>query len=146
MAGRRPCPSPRTRRIGVLMAYPANDPQAQARNAAFVQGLQQLGWVVGNNVAIDYRWSGGIEDDTRRYAAELVAHAPGKRALENPLALEPAGSDSIQNRSPRRFHYVPEQPTGWPRERPRRRANFRELLCFQHSHQDCEYHKSSAQG
>jgi putative ABC transport system substrate-binding protein len=64
------------RRVGVLMPYAANDPQAHARNAAFLQGLQQLAWTVGNNVEIDYRWSGGNEDDTRRYAAELVALAP----------------------------------------------------------------------
>jgi putative tryptophan/tyrosine transport system substrate-binding protein len=36
--------APSMRRVGVLMAYPVNDPQAQARNAAFVQGLQQFGW------------------------------------------------------------------------------------------------------
>ena len=66
----------RMRRVGVLMPYAANDPQAHARNAAFLQGLQQLAWTVGNNVEIDYRWSGGNEDDTRRYAAELVALAP----------------------------------------------------------------------
>src|SRR5262245_20397888 len=42
------------RRIGALMPYAANDPQVQARNAAFLQGLQQLGWSVGNNVQIDY--------------------------------------------------------------------------------------------
>jgi putative ABC transport system substrate-binding protein len=64
------------RRIGALMPYAANDPQAQARNAAFLQGLQQLGWTVGDNVRIDYRWSAGNEDDTRKYAAELVALAP----------------------------------------------------------------------
>ena len=66
----------RMRRIGVLMPYAANDPQVQSRNAAFLQGLQQLGWTVGTNVAIDYRWSAGNEDDTRKYAAELVALAP----------------------------------------------------------------------
>jgi len=66
----------RMRRIGALMAYTANDPQAQIRNAAFLQGLQQLGWIVGQSVQIDYRWSGGNIDDTRRYAAELVALAP----------------------------------------------------------------------
>jgi putative ABC transport system substrate-binding protein len=64
------------RRIGVLIPYSANDPQAQGRNAAFLQGLQESGWSVGNNVEIDYRWSGGSEDDTRKYAAELVALAP----------------------------------------------------------------------
>ena len=68
--------SKRLRRVGVLMPYAANDPQVQTRNAAFLQGLQQLGWTVGNNVQIDYRWSAGNEDDTRKYAAELVALAP----------------------------------------------------------------------
>jgi len=58
------------------MPQAANDPQMQERNAAFLQGLQQLGWTVGQNLHIDYRWAGGNEDDTRKYAAELVAHAP----------------------------------------------------------------------
>jgi putative ABC transport system substrate-binding protein len=66
----------RIQRVGVLMPYDANDRQAQARNAAFLEGLQQLAWTVGNNVQIDYRWSSGNEDDTRRYAAELVSLAP----------------------------------------------------------------------
>jgi hypothetical protein len=65
--------SKRIRRVGVLMPYAANDPQAQARNAAFLQGLQQLGWTVGNNVEIDYRWSRGNEEDTRKYVADLRA-------------------------------------------------------------------------
>jgi ABC-type uncharacterized transport system substrate-binding protein len=63
-------------RIGALMPWAASDPQVQARYAAFLQGLQQLGWTVGNNVQIDSRWSAGNEDDTRKYAAELVALAP----------------------------------------------------------------------
>jgi putative tryptophan/tyrosine transport system substrate-binding protein len=66
----------RMRRVGALMPSSANDPQVQARYAAFLQGLQQLGWTVGNNVQIDSRWSLGNEDDTRKYAAELVALAP----------------------------------------------------------------------
>src|SRR3974390_1896255 len=66
----------RMRRLGMLMPFSANDPQAQTRNAAFLQGLQQLGWTVGRNVQIDYRWSGGNEGDARKYAAELVALAP----------------------------------------------------------------------
>ena len=66
----------RMRRVGVLMPFAANDPQVQIRNAAFLQGLQQLGWTVGDNIQVDYRWSGGNEDDTRKYAAELVALAP----------------------------------------------------------------------
>ena len=66
----------RMRRIGMLMGYSPNDPQVQTRSAAFLQGLQQLGWTVGQNVEIDYRWSAGNMDDTRKYAAELVALAP----------------------------------------------------------------------
>jgi putative ABC transport system substrate-binding protein len=64
------------RRVAVLMPYSANNPQTQNRNAAFLQGLQQLGWIVGQNLEIDYRWSAGNEDDTRKYAAALVALAP----------------------------------------------------------------------
>jgi putative tryptophan/tyrosine transport system substrate-binding protein len=77
------------RRIGVLMPYAANDPQAQARNAAFLQGLQQSGWSVGHNVQIDHRWSGGNEDDTRKYAAELVALAPDVIFATGTAAVEP---------------------------------------------------------
>jgi putative ABC transport system substrate-binding protein len=66
----------RMRRVGALIPLSANDPIAQVRNAAFLQGLQQFGWTVGNNVQIDYRWSAGNEDDTRKYALELVALAP----------------------------------------------------------------------
>ena len=54
----------------------ADDPEGQARVAAFLQGLQQLGWTDGRNVRIDIRWAGGDADDIRRYAAELVALAP----------------------------------------------------------------------
>ena len=66
----------RIRHIGVLMAINTDDPEAQARIAAFVEGLQQLGWTVGKNVRVDYRL-GGIDADTlRKYAAELVALRP----------------------------------------------------------------------
>ena len=66
----------RMRRIGVLMALAADDPAGQARFVAFVQALQELGWSVGRNLRIDVRWSAGNADDTRKYAAELVALAP----------------------------------------------------------------------
>jgi hypothetical protein len=42
------------RRIGVLVNLPADDPEAQTRNAALLQGLQELGWTVGRNVRIDF--------------------------------------------------------------------------------------------
>jgi putative tryptophan/tyrosine transport system substrate-binding protein len=66
----------RMRRIGVLMGMAENDPEGQARIAAFLEGLQQLGWTDGRNVRIEYRWPAGDAERIRRYAAELVALAP----------------------------------------------------------------------
>jgi putative ABC transport system substrate-binding protein len=68
--------SERMRRIGVLMPFAADDPEGQARIAALLQELQPLGWTVGRNVRIDYRWSAGDAVNMRKYAAELVALAP----------------------------------------------------------------------
>jgi putative tryptophan/tyrosine transport system substrate-binding protein len=42
------------RRIGVLSSVAADDPEVQARMAAFHQGLQETGWVVGRNLRIEY--------------------------------------------------------------------------------------------
>src|SRR5262249_33062447 len=47
------------RRIGVLMSTAADDPEGQARIAAFQQGLQRFGWTIGRNVRIDSRWPAG---------------------------------------------------------------------------------------
>jgi putative ABC transport system substrate-binding protein len=66
----------RIRRIGVLMNLAADDPETLRRIAAFVQGLQELGWTDGRNVRIEYRYGMGDADRYRRYSAELVALAP----------------------------------------------------------------------
>jgi putative ABC transport system substrate-binding protein len=66
----------RVRRIGVFMPGVADDPEYEARNAAFLQGLGELGWIVGRNVRIDYRWGAGDVERYRAIAAELVASAP----------------------------------------------------------------------
>jgi ABC-type uncharacterized transport system substrate-binding protein len=66
----------RMRRIGVLMNLAADDPEGQARSAAFLQALQQLGWSDGRNVRIDYRWAAGDAGHFQRYAEELLALAP----------------------------------------------------------------------
>jgi putative tryptophan/tyrosine transport system substrate-binding protein len=58
------------------MDYPAEHPEGQVRDAAFLQGLQELGWAVGRNVQINYRWGIGDADLMRRYATELVALQP----------------------------------------------------------------------
>ena len=66
----------RVRRVGVLMTTATDDPEGQARLAAFLQGLQQLGWIDGRNARIDTRWAGASAAEIRRHAAELVALAP----------------------------------------------------------------------
>jgi putative ABC transport system substrate-binding protein len=65
----------RIRRIGALFTQPESNPQSQARNSAFVQGLQERGWTVGRNISIEYRWSWGNADLTRKHAAEFAASA-----------------------------------------------------------------------
>ena len=54
----------------------ADEPEAQARLAAFMQGLQEFGWAVGRNVRIDYRWTPGDASHLRKSAEELVALRP----------------------------------------------------------------------
>jgi ABC-type uncharacterized transport system substrate-binding protein len=79
----------RMRRIGVLSDFVADDPVTQRRYAAFVQGLQQLGWTDGRNVHLDYRWGAGNAADLRKYAAELVALAPDVILAEGSTCLGP---------------------------------------------------------
>jgi len=63
----------RTRRIGALMPFPKDNSEGQARIAAFVQELQQLGWTDGRNLQIEYRWE---HSDLRKAATELVTLSP----------------------------------------------------------------------
>jgi len=68
--------SDRVRRIGVLMGFAESDEVWQAYLAAFRRRLQELGWTVGRNVRIDYRFAGENIERTRTGAGELVAIAP----------------------------------------------------------------------
>ena len=65
------------RRVGVLMNIAENDPQSAPRVSALVRGLEELGWSLGKNVQIDYRWAAGDSNLYRKYAPELVALASG---------------------------------------------------------------------
>jgi putative ABC transport system substrate-binding protein len=89
----------RLRRIGVLMNMAADDPVGHVRLAAFVQSLQELGWIAGRNVQIDTRWGGGDAERYRGYAAELVALAPdvilGASGAIVPPLLQATGSVPI---------------------------------------------------
>ena len=83
----------RMRRIGVLMSRAADDPQAQARLAAFQQALQQLGWNDGRNVRIDIRWD---ESDADRIAHDREHDRQGAGdMLQCPQADSAAGQQDI---------------------------------------------------
>jgi putative tryptophan/tyrosine transport system substrate-binding protein len=80
-------PGEQVRRIGVLMGINESDPDAKARIAAFVEGLQQLGWTHGANVLIDYHWAGSDPERNRRYAAQLAGMQPDVVWTTGSLAL-----------------------------------------------------------
>src|SRR5262245_1061605 len=73
----------RMRRVGVLESLPED-----VYLAAFMRGLQQLGWDNGHNVRIDTRWAAGKVDDIRKYAAELSALGPDVMLVVGTPALE----------------------------------------------------------
>jgi putative tryptophan/tyrosine transport system substrate-binding protein len=66
----------RVRRMGVITGTAEGDLEIQARTAALLQGLAQLGWTDGRNLQIDIRFGGGDAERIRKSAAELVALAP----------------------------------------------------------------------
>jgi hypothetical protein len=74
----------RMRRIGVFMPGTADDPEYQARNAAFLQGLGELGWIVGRNVRIDYRWGAGDVDRYRARSGAAICALMSTRTLVSP--------------------------------------------------------------
>src|ERR1044072_17354 len=64
------------RRIAVLSHQAATDPEVQLYVAALLQRLQSLGWIVGRNIQIEYRWTASDPDRLKKYSAELVSLAP----------------------------------------------------------------------
>jgi putative tryptophan/tyrosine transport system substrate-binding protein len=84
----------RMRRIGVLSPVAEDDPASAARLAAFVRGLQELGWSVGRNIRIDYRWGANDLDRMRSYAAELVGLEPEVLVAAGGAAIGPLSQAS----------------------------------------------------
>jgi ABC-type uncharacterized transport system substrate-binding protein len=66
----------RVRRIGVLQPAVETDPQVLMWKTAFVQRLQELGWIEGRNLTSEYR--SGVIDVNRMpdFAKELIALQP----------------------------------------------------------------------
>jgi len=77
----------RVRRISVLDTLATDDPESRPRTTAFEQALHELGWTVGRNIRIDYRWPAGNTDDIRKYAAELVSLAPDVVVASTSIAV-----------------------------------------------------------
>jgi ABC-type uncharacterized transport system substrate-binding protein len=66
----------RMRRIGMLLPAAPDDAEYHSWVGAFLQGLAQSGWITGRNIRIETRWTKFDPEETRKYAAELVALAP----------------------------------------------------------------------
>jgi putative tryptophan/tyrosine transport system substrate-binding protein len=81
--------SSQKKHLGVLMNETADNPEAQERYAAFLQGLQEAGWAVGRNLRIDIRWGSGDVDRLRRYATELVSLAPDVILAQGSSTMRP---------------------------------------------------------
>jgi putative tryptophan/tyrosine transport system substrate-binding protein len=77
----------RVRRVGVLNAFPEDDPVNRASVAAFAGALEQLGWVEGENIRIDYRFAAGDPTLFKTYAAELVGLSPDAILASNTPAV-----------------------------------------------------------
>jgi putative ABC transport system substrate-binding protein len=60
------------RRVGVLMGRSATDPTGQAYLATFMQGMRKLGWIDGQNLQTEVRWSDADLRLTQAYATDLV--------------------------------------------------------------------------
>ena len=75
------------RRIGVLTYLAAADPDLPPRMTAFSRGLQELGWIDGRNLRIEYRFGAGNTDRYRDYAAELISLGPDVILVSSGSAL-----------------------------------------------------------
>jgi putative ABC transport system substrate-binding protein len=74
--GARAQQAERVRRIGMLSPLAKNDPNSTATVAALLRGLDALGWTVGRNIQIDYRFADGDAGKIQKFASELVELKP----------------------------------------------------------------------
>lgn len=86
------------RRIGWLEQGHPDDPAAQARIAAVKADLEKLGWVIGRNLQIDYRWGVTSVERAQQLGGELLslspdvilsAGSPGVKALQQATKTVP---------------------------------------------------------
>ena len=98
------------RRIGVLIAFPENDPFTQAIVTAFAQALGRFGWIEGKNIRTDYRFAAGDPALFKTYAAELVGLSPDAILATTPPAVAALRE---QTRTYRSFSYSWSILSGW---------------------------------
>ena len=79
----------RVRRIGVLYSLAEDDPELVMRRAAFERAIKALGWTIGGNLRIDYRWTRNDPELIRKFAAELAALAPDVILTSGSVVVEP---------------------------------------------------------
>jgi len=68
--------SSRVARIGWVDFVFEDDPGGRARVEVFQRGMEKLGWTLGRNLTIDYRWGIFDFDKARLAAVELLRLAP----------------------------------------------------------------------
>jgi putative ABC transport system substrate-binding protein len=88
-------------RVAFLTGLSAEDPEGEARLAAFLHGLTERGWRVGRNLLMEYRAAGRDSDRYRQYAQELLALRPDVAVASGTPALE-----ALQNAMTRRVPIV----------------------------------------
>jgi hypothetical protein len=116
----------RMRRIGVLLPAAPDDAEQQSWLGAFLQGLAQSGWITGRNIRIEIRWTKFDAEETRKYAAELVALARGPANSRDsgrtrPIRRDPGGGAIARGRAaPDRYPGRRGDRTRYPciRQRP----------------------------
>jgi putative ABC transport system substrate-binding protein len=79
----------RMRRVAVLFALATEDPEYQARLAAVVEGLRDLGWIEGRNVTLDIHRPAATPNDIRKKVAEMIAGKPDVIITTGTTAMGP---------------------------------------------------------
>ena len=116
----------------MLIPFSAGDPEGEARRPAFEQSLSNLGWTVGANLLIEYRFAGGDPESIRRHAAELVALVPD--VIITAGALAPAPVLQATNTIPIVMVNVPDPVgAGWVQSLARPGGNATGFTNFEYS-------------
>ena len=79
--------SERVRQIGVLLNSVETEPELKVDIATFEQALRTVGWKLGQDITIEYRWSRLIPQRTTALGAELAGLDPDVIVTDTTAAL-----------------------------------------------------------